>query len=158
MSANHVSPCHPPPITQRLTLRLHINVRRAAALVPLRRDNLVVVRAEVHAELRPRVEVVLHGDGAADALGGADGPVLLEGPRAVDGGLVRARRDVDVVGAAVGRDGALELAAAAGVVRAVGLDDVVLDQGVAGPAVDGEVAVALRAERTSVVDGAGAAG
>lgn len=137
-----------------LLLGLHVDIRRAAALVTLGGDDLVVVRAEVHALGGPGVEVVLHVDRAADALGGADGPVLLKGLRAVDRGLVGARRDVDVVGAAVGVDGALVLAAAAGVVGAVGVDDVVLDEGVPGPAVDGQVPVAARVERTTIVDGA----
>jgi hypothetical protein len=45
----------------------------------------------------------------------------------------------------------------AGVVGAVGFEDVVLDQGVLAPAVDGEVGVALRRVGTLEVDGAGGA-
>ena len=102
----------------------------------------------------PGVEVVLHGHGTADTLGGADGPVLLEGLGAVDGGLVVASRDVDVVGAAVGVHSALVRAAAAGVVGAVRLNDIVLDEGVASPAIDSQVPVAARLEGTAIVNGA----
>lgn len=95
---------------------LHVDVRVTATLVTLGGDNLVVVRSEVEADARPGVEVVLHGDRAADALAGADRPVLVEGPGAVNGGLVGTRADVEVVGAAVRGDLALILASRAGVV------------------------------------------
>lgn len=64
------------------------------------------MRAECHAESSPGIEMILGRDCAADALVGADRPILLEGGGAGDGGLVGARRLVDVVGAAVGGDGA----------------------------------------------------
>ena len=78
-------------------------------------------------------------DGATDALGAADGPVLIEGRGAENRGLVDAAGLVDVVGAAVVVDGAEALRARRGVEGAVGLDDVVLDERVGGPAVEGEV-------------------
>lgn len=87
----------------------------------------------------PRVKEDARIDGPADAALGADGPVLLEGLGAVDGGLLRAGALVELVGAAIRLDAALSLAGAAGVVVAVVLDDVILDQGTAGPTVDGEV-------------------
>lgn len=62
------------------------------------------MRAKVKAVARPSIEVVLHVDGATDALILADRPVLLERPGAVDGRLVGASGDVDVVGAAVGHE------------------------------------------------------
>jgi hypothetical protein len=74
------------------------------------------VRAKVEAIASPGVEVSLHVDGAADALVLADRPVLTEGPGAVNGGLVGAGGDVDVVVAAVGGDAAEVLSARAGVV------------------------------------------
>lgn len=132
---------------------LHVDVGRTAALVPLGGNDLVIVLSKVQANAGPGVEVVLHGDGASDALGGADGPVLLEGPGTVDRGLVVASGDVDVVGTAVGLVLTLVLRSAAGVVGAERLNDVVLDERVAGPAVDGEVPVAARVEGTAVVDG-----
>jgi hypothetical protein len=76
------------------------------------------VRAQVEAVASPSLEVVVHVDRAADAPVLADGPVLLESPGAVDGGLVDAGRDVDVVHAAVGGEAALELGAGRGVVGA----------------------------------------
>jgi hypothetical protein len=123
-------------------------------VVTLRSNNLVVVlSAQVHAVGSPGVEVGSDIDGAAGAVVLADGPVLLKGRGAVDGGLVGAGGLEDVVDAAVDGDGALEGGGGGGVVGAEGLDDVVLDQGAAGPAVDGEVAVAVGAEGSGVGDG-----
>jgi hypothetical protein len=99
--------------------------------------------------------VVLHVNRAADTLGLANGPVLLESPGTIDGGLIGAGRDVDVVVATVGSDAALVRCARAGVVGPVAFDHVVFDERVAGPAVDGEVAVAGGREGAAVVDGAG---
>jgi hypothetical protein len=99
--------------------------------------------------------VVLHVNRAADTLGLANGPVLLESPGTIDGGLIGAGRDVDVVVATVGSDAALVRGARAGVVGPVAFDHVVFDERVAGPAVDGEVAVAGGREGAAVVDGAG---
>lgn len=53
--------------------------RGAAALVALSSHDLVVLLAELDAESTPSVEVVLHGDRAADALGGPNRPHLGEG-------------------------------------------------------------------------------
>lgn len=141
---------------------LHVDVGAAAALVALGGHDLVVVGAQVEADAAPCVElfrllegldrkgketyVVLHGDAATDALLGADGPVLLEGAGTVDGRLVGASGNIEVVGTAVGGDAALVLGPAAGVVGAVRLNDVVLDEGVASPAIDGKVAVAAGVE------------
>lgn len=68
--------------------------------------------AELHVGGAPGVEVVGHGDGSAGALAATDGPELLEGGGSLNGGLVGARGDEDVVGAAVGCHGALVLGAA----------------------------------------------
>jgi hypothetical protein len=113
------------------------------------------VRAQVQPVTRPSIKVVLHVNRATHTLGLADRPVLLESSGAVDGGLVGAGRDVDVVVAAVGRDTALVGGAGAGVVGPVAFDHVVFDERVARPAVDGQVAVALGGEGAAVVDGAG---
>jgi hypothetical protein len=148
----------------RLHLRgLNVDVRASTALVALSRDNLVVVRAKVEAVARPSVEVVLHVDRAADTLILTNRPVLAEGPGAVDGRLVGPGGDEDVVVAAIGGVAAQILSARAGVVCSEVLNlapvsswfvqysmvdayHVVLDQGVASPAVDGEIAVTLRLE------------
>lgn len=122
-----------------------------------------------HTSRGPSIEDSLHVDSAAAALVATDSPVLVEGLGAVDGGLVVARGLVEIVGVAVVVDGAFVLASRAGVVSAVVLDDldivsekcgigegcayVVLNERAASPAVDAEVAVTLRAERTTIVDG-----
>lgn len=76
-----------------------------------------------HTSRGPSIEDSLHVDGAAAALVAADGPVLVEGLDAVDGGLLVAGGLVEIVGVAVVVDGALVLASRAGVVSAVILDD-----------------------------------
>jgi hypothetical protein len=77
---------------------------------------------------------------------------------ALDRGRIDALRGVNVVGAVVRCDLAFVGGAAGGVVGDVGLDNVVFDEGVGGPAVDGEVGVAVGGEGTGVVycsDGGG---
>lgn len=76
-----------------------------------------------HASRIPSIKDSLHVDGAAGALVAADGPVLVEGLGAVDGGLLHAGSLVEIVGVAVVVDGALVLASRARVVSAVALDD-----------------------------------
>lgn len=119
--------------------RVNSDGSRPRALVALGGEDLVVVGAELQAVLLPGIKVRLDVDGAADALLLADGPELREGRRAVDGGLVDARGLEDVVVAAVRGDGALLGCGRCRVVAAVGLDDVVLDERVASPAVERDV-------------------
>ena len=116
-----------------------------------------MVAAQVHAVLPPSVEVACSADGTADLttrvlLGVANGPELLEGLGAVDRGLVVASGLEDVVVGSVAVDGTLPLSSGGGVVGAVRLDDVVLDERVASPAVDSEVAVAVGLVCTRVLD------
>jgi hypothetical protein len=116
------------------------------------------VVAQVHASIGPSIEVCLDIHGTLAALVLADRPVLVEGLGAVDGWLLHAGRLADLVAGAVGGKAAALVGVAAGVVGAVLLDDVVFDQGVAGPAVDGQVAVALDVEVAAEVDRAACAG
>jgi len=99
------------------------------------------VRAQLQSKLLPCGEVVRRGDSAAGAVSLADRPELVESSSALDGGLIDTLGLVDVVGSSVGGDRSLQRRAATRVVAAVGLDDVVLDEGARGPAVNGEVAV-----------------
>ena len=115
------------------------------------RVELLTVRQVV--KLGELTYVILHGDRAADTLLSTNGPVLLESASTVDGRLVGAGRDIEVVGTAVSVDTALVLGPVARVVGAIRFDDIVLDERVAGPAVDGEVPVATGVEGTAVVDG-----
>ena len=132
--------------------------RGAAALVALGGDDLVVVGAELETGLGPGVEVGADVDRARRAVALADRPELVEGAGALDGGLVDTLRLGNGVGAAVLVDGAELGRLRRRVVVAEGLDDVVLDQRVLGPPVDGQVAVALRVELALEVDSAGRAG
>lgn len=122
--------------------------------------------AKRHASIGPRAEDDTHVDAAALAVLLTDSPVLLEGLGAVDGGLLVAGALVQVVRRAGVLDGAAGLSLGAGVVVAAGenkvstfwivvgatcgvdivvdknllrLNHVVLDEGVAGPAVDAKV-------------------
>ena len=125
-------------------LTANLNLSRPRALVPLGRHNHVVPAAQVEvALLLPLVEMLARVDGAADTLDPADRPVLVKGRSALDGRLVDALGLVDVIGAAIVLDGAELLRSRRGIVRAVRLDDVVLDQRVLGPAVQGEVCAAM---------------
>jgi len=96
-------------------------------------------------------------DGTADGTSGvllwvADRPELLEGLSSINGRLVDAGGLQDVIGSTVASHGSLPAGSRAGVVRAVGLDDVVLDEWVASPSVDSEVAVTVGLVCARVVD------
>jgi len=94
-------------------------------------------------------------DGAAGAVVGADRPVLLEGRGALDRGLVGAGGLQEGVGGAVDVGGADGAGGRRRVVAAEGLDDVELDEGRLGPAVEGEVPVAAGLDVGVVGDGPG---
>ena len=111
--------------------------------------------AHLHTMLRPSIEMVLRRNGAANPLLRADAPVLRESLCAVDRGRIDASAGVNLVLAAVGGDGALVGQLAGGVVGAVRVEDVVFDQGRAGPAVDAEVGVAVWLEGAGIFDGSG---
>ena len=106
---------------------------------PLGSNNLVVVRAQSEASLGPCIEVIGHVNSAASPLGLPDRPVLIEGRRAVDAWLIDPLRAVDVISATVRCHGTKAGGTRAGVVGSEVLDNVVLDQGVPCPAVDGKV-------------------
>jgi hypothetical protein len=114
--------------------------RSRATTVRLGGNDLVVEGAEVEAVALPRVEVVARGDGAAGALALAHADVLPERLRARDRRLVDLLVLVDVVARAVRGDRANEGTTRAG--PSVVLLDVVLDERVRRPAVDGERAAA----------------
>jgi len=99
-------------------------------------ESLVVELSEVHAEASPLLEVVCHGDGTAAAAGGTDGEVLVEGTGPLDGGLVDLLVLPDGVGSSVTLESALD-GSLLGWVGSI-FHDVVLDEWVGGPAVDGE--------------------
>lgn len=113
--------------------------------------------AQVHANALPSIEVALDINSSADSssgveLGGSDGPELFEGLRAIDGRLVVSPGGEDVVVGAIAVDGTLAGSSGGWVVVTPRLDDVVLNESVTRPAVDGEVAVAVGLVCTSVCD------
>lgn len=130
-----------------------VDVGIARAEVSLDRNNLVVQLAQSQAQVAPGIEVVANVDRAAGAVVAAHRPVLVKGGRADDGRLVDALRAVNIVDAAVRRHLAQLGRARGRVVGAKVLDNVVLDERVLGPAVDGEVAVAVGVVAAGVVDG-----
>ena len=128
-----------------------------AALVTLSGDDHVVVLAKLHAELVPGIEVLANINRARKSsarrlLGVADRPVLLKGRGSLDGGLVGTGGLEDIIRSTIDGDGALLGGGAGWVVAAVALDDVVLDERVGGPAVEGNVAVSVGLVGTSVGD------
>lgn len=102
--------------------------------------------------LRPGIEVSLRRDIAADPLLGPDRPVLGKSGRADDRRLVDPLRLVDIICTSVALDGPLLRSPAGRVVRAVRLDDVVLDERVLGPAIERHVAVDVGRVPGAVVD------
>lgn len=100
----------------------------------------------------PSVEVTLHVYAAANALLCADRPVLLEGPCAVDRGLIGAGGHSDIVGAAVALEASLSLRSTGRIKRAVRFDYIVFYKGVASPAINREVAVTLGVKGATVVN------
>lgn len=102
--------------------------------------------------------MIRHVDGASNALGSANGPVLVKRGCAANGRLVDSSGLENVVRAAVSGDGA-DLGGGRGrVVRAVRLDHVVLNERACSPAIDGEVTVAARAEGARIGDRPGSSG
>lgn len=131
----------------------NVDIGAARTEISLNGNNLVVQRSQSQAEIAPGSEVVSNVDRAAGAVAAAHRPVLVKGGRADDGRLVDALRAVNVVDAAVRRHLAQLGRARGRVVGAKVLDDVVLDERVLGPAIDGEVAVAVGAVAAGEVDG-----
>ena len=101
----------------------------------------VVVGTEVLSGLCPSIEVVLSRDVATNPLLGPDRSELGKRGSPQNRRLVDPLGLIDIICASVALDRPLLASAAGRVVRAVGLDDVVLDEGVLGPAVERDVAV-----------------
>lgn len=87
--------------------------------------------------------MVRHRHCAPGSLGLPYTPVLVEGGCPRDAGLVDALGTVDVVRGPVRHNRSEESRPRAGVICPEVLDDVVLDQRAGGPAIDGEVRVAV---------------
>lgn len=141
-------------LPQRLHVPLaNVDVGVTTAEVALDSNNLVVQLSQSQAEVAPGVEMVSNIDRAAGAVVAAHRPVLVKGGRSDDGRLVDALRAINVVDAAVRRHLAQLGGARRRVVGAKVLDNVVLDERVLGPAVDGEVTVAVGVVAAREVDG-----
>lgn len=121
-------------------------------------NDLVVVLAQVHSLTSPCIEMSLHIYRATGALVLPHRPILLKGPRTIDRRLVSTRRLRNLVGGAIASHSALVLAVGRRVVCPKVLDNVVLDERVASPAVDGKVRVAVILIITRVGDGATCSG
>lgn len=128
------------------------DVSIAGAEVSLGGDDLVVVVADGQALAPPRGEVAAGLDCAGGALVDPHGPELLEVPVAINAGGVIAPGRAEPIGATITSDGAEVGGARARVERAEVLDNIVLDEGVAHPAVNGEVAVAVGLVAARVAD------
>ena len=110
---------------------------------------------QLQTSVGPGIEVVLSSDGATNTAALADGPVLFEGRGALNGRSILTRSLVDLVGGAVALDGAELGSPGGGIVVAVLLNDVVFDEGVLGPAVERDIAVAVALPLTAVGDSPG---
>jgi len=123
---------------------LNSDSRRATAQIlpasiTLRSHDHVLVTTKLHTYLRPFTEVPPRCNGSACALLRSDAPILLKSACSVDGRLVRAGTLVKLVCSFLEGKIALQRPRFAGRQVAVGLNDVVLDQGVACPSVNGEI-------------------
>jgi hypothetical protein len=85
------------------------------------------MRTQPHPIARPSIKMILHIDTPTTALRLPNRPILLKRSGAINRGLVSASGDVDVIGAAVAVGRAFSRTAAAGVVGAEVLNDVVFD-------------------------------
>jgi hypothetical protein len=101
------------------------------------------VRSQLLTKLGPRIKVVLDSNRSTNALALPNRPELLERSGTIDRWLVGSGSLEDIVCAAVARDGALLLSSRRRVVRAICLHNVVLDQGVASPAIERNVGVLI---------------
>lgn len=108
--------------------------RSSSIVVTFSGQNLVVVRAEFHVQLRPSIEVVGGGHSTTLALGLANRDELVERRGSLNRWGIGASGLVDVVGGAVGGD------SSNGGAELVGLrvifDHIVFNEGVRSPAVD----------------------
>lgn len=80
--------------------------------------------------------MIRRGDSPAGTVRAANGPVLVEGCGTFDGWCAFTNGLVNIVQTSITGHGAFICKARVGIVRAEVLADVVLDQGVGGPAVD----------------------
>lgn len=128
------------------------DLSRAAAAPALDCHDLVVQCAEVHARLRPGIEVVLHGNRTARPGALADRDVLVEGGGAQNGRLVDLLVLPDIIGATVTRHSALVCTGS--LVSVVNLHDIVFHERVGAPAVHGKDTNTRGREGAAVGDGA----
>jgi hypothetical protein len=119
------------------------DISRATGEVALGGHDLVVVASNRQASSLPSVKVAAGLNGATGTLVDTDGPVLLERRGAFNAGLRVSPRGAETVRAAVAGDRAEVGRSRAGIKGAEVLHNVVLDKGVTGQAVDGEIAVAV---------------
>lgn len=131
---------------------LNSNRRTPATLIPLGRQNLIIMRPQLLPKLTPSIKMILDRNLPAHPLNLPHGPKLLKRRRPINTGLIGPCSLQNIIRPAVRSDGALLLGCRARVVGAIGFDDVVLDQGVAGPAVERNVGVdVLRGPGSCVV-------
>lgn len=83
--------------------------------------------AQAHAQGSPGVEMVRCSDSSAGPLALTDGPVLVEGCRADDRGLVDLLVLIDIIGRTVAGDSAHVGHAGSGVVGSIAFENVVFD-------------------------------
>ena len=130
-----------------------------AALIPLNIQSHFIHFTHLQAHLLPCLEMLGNGDRALDlgtvcrGLGLPHAPVLIKGGISVNGGLIHSRGLVNVIGAPI----CIHRTQCRGCPRrsptAPGFYDVVLDQGIPGPAVHAHVGVSVGLIIHTVFDG-----
>ena len=107
---------------------------------------------KLHPQLLPFLKVPTRGDRPANSLLGPHRPVLLKCPRPLDRWLLDAGAFEDLVGALLEGEVALGGPGFVGCEFAVGVNDIVLDERILSPAVDGEVSGACRIVGPAILD------
>jgi hypothetical protein len=131
---------------------LNSDTRLPTTLVPLRCHNQIIKVPQRHTLTCPRIKMVASRHRPTHPMILPHGPILCKALRAIDRRRIHKLVCIDVVGTPVGINCPFESAARRRVVGSEGLHDVVLNQGVARPAVDREVAVTFRGEGAGVGD------
>lgn len=96
------------------------NLSTPTTLIPLRSQNLIIQRPQIHPQLLPSSEMISRRHRPADTLLSPDRPVLIERRRALNTWCIRAYRFVDIVRPAVTLYGTFVGSCSAWVVVAVG--------------------------------------
>lgn len=129
---------HHPPSNKNLT---NSDISRTTAIISLSSNNHIIKRTKVHSKVIPSIKMISSSNSSLRTLILTNRPVLRKSGSTLNRRLIDSFTGVNVVNTSITGDGALLGCATGGVISSEVFDDVEFNQGVLGPAVDGEVAV-----------------